>query len=229
MLRVRSNRLLIASSALGYFFLAGLRTFAVLFTRGHFSVGQVVASVLLAVIGAGAAIGTLLGGRICDRLIGRGRIDARLLVAGVSLIATAVLFVPGILTSRLVVALPVLVVAAVFLAAPNPALDAARLDVMPSRLWGRAEAVRTCVRNVLEGFAPLLFGYVSELLGGGKSPGIGAGVNSAGSRVSPQNTDGIGLTFLIMLAPWRPAASCCSSAGGPICATSSPPANLIAG
>lgn len=199
-LRIRSNVVLIASSALGYFFLAGLRTFAVLFARGHFSLSQGVVSILLVVVGAGAVIGTLLGGRLCDRLIGRDRIDGRLLVAGGSLVATSVMFVPGIISTSLVISLPLLVVAAALLAAPNPALDAARLDVMPSRLWGRAEAVRTFTRNILEAFAPLLFGFVSEQLGGARA-NLGSGVNSSHARVTPQATHGIGLTFLIMLVP----------------------------
>jgi hypothetical protein len=48
----------------------------------------------------------------------------------------------------------------------NPPLDAGRLDFMHSRLWGRAEAVRTTLRSVATALAPLAFGYVSTRLGG---------------------------------------------------------------
>lgn len=48
------------------------------------------------------------------------------------------------------------------LAAANPPLDAARLDVMPPLLWGRAEGVRSVLRLGAEAAAPLLFGFVAE-------------------------------------------------------------------
>jgi predicted MFS family arabinose efflux permease len=199
-LRVHSNRALIASSALGYFFLAGLRAFAVLFARGHFGISQATVSLLLIVIGIGSVLGTLASGRLADRLIARGRLDARLLLAGGAFAAAAIIFVPGLLTTQLVVAIPLLTVAAGFLAAPNPPLDAARLDVMPARLWGRAESARTFVRSVLEAFAPLLFGIISQQLGGSQV-NLGAGVNSSHSTLSPAATHGLQLTFLIMLVP----------------------------
>jgi predicted MFS family arabinose efflux permease len=199
-LRIPSNRVLIASSALGYFFLAGLRTFALLFARGHFGLSQGVVSLLLIVIGAGAIAGTVLGGRLTDRLIRRRITDARLVVAGVAFVGAAVAFVPGLVSSSVVLSLPILVVAAALLSAPNPALDAARLDIVPSRLWGRAESVRTFARTLLEAAAPLLFGFVSSLVGGAGAS-VGAGVNASHQAVSPAAARGLEYTFLIMLVP----------------------------
>jgi hypothetical protein len=66
-------------------------------------------------------------------------------------------------------------------------IDVARLDIMPSRLWGRGEAGRMALRGLLEGGAPLLFGAMSEWLGGG--------------------THGLEWTFLIMLIPVIVASS----------------------
>ena len=43
-LRVPTNVYIIVASSLGFFFLSGLRTFGVLFVRGHFDVGQAVAT-----------------------------------------------------------------------------------------------------------------------------------------------------------------------------------------
>ena len=71
-LRVRTNVTIIVASALGYFFLAGLRTFAVVFASGQFRVGQGLATVVLAVIGLGAVGGLLVAGRLADRLVGEG-------------------------------------------------------------------------------------------------------------------------------------------------------------
>ncbi|MGH9102213.1 MAG: MFS transporter, partial [Acidimicrobiales bacterium] len=199
-LSIRTNVVLIVASSLGYFFFGGLRTFALLYLRGHYSVGQGAASLIILVVGIGAVAGILLAGRLADRLIGRGHIDARVVVGAAGYVVAAVLFLPAILTTSLAIAVPVLVLAAAAVAAPNPALDAARLDVMPSRLWGRAESVRTVLRTVLEAFAPLLFGVVSQLLGGGQA-GFGAGVNTKGASVSHHGTRGLELTFLIMLVP----------------------------
>jgi hypothetical protein len=60
------------------------------------------------------------------------------------------------------VAIPLLTAGTGLLAAANPPLDAARLDVIPARLWGRAESVRTFVRTLGEFSAPLLFGYAAS-------------------------------------------------------------------
>jgi MFS family permease len=50
----------------------------------------------------------------------------------------------------------------------NPPLDAARLDVMPPSLWGRAEAVRTVLQAAAQAGAPVLFGVLaSDVFGGG--------------------------------------------------------------
>ncbi len=200
-LRIRTNVFLIISSALGYFFLAGLQTFAVVFLRGHYGLSQFEATAFVGVGGLGAIAGTLMAGRLADRLVRRGIIDARLTVGAVAFLAAAVFFVPAILSTVALVALPFYVLAGAGLAAPNPAVDSARLDIMPSRLWGRAEAVRTALRTVLQSFAPLLFGLVSQVLGGGGHAGLATGVNAAHSAVSTHGTRGLVYAFLIMLVP----------------------------
>ena len=176
-LRIPSNLVLIGASVLGYFFLAGLRSFAVLFAESHFQLSQGAVTVIFIPVGLGAAFGTLGGGRLTDWLVHRGRTDARVLVGGVAFIGAAVIFVPAFTSSALLVALPFYTIAAAFLTAPEPALDAARLDVVPSRLWGRGEGVRTFAQSTLQAFAPLTFGYVSSLLGG-PTANLGAGVNA---------------------------------------------------
>lgn len=200
-LRVPTNRALIAASALGYFFFAGLKTFGVLFSEGHFGLSQGVTSSLLVLIGAGSIAGTLAGGRLSDRLIRRGRVDGRMIVAGFAFLATAVFLGPGLFSSAIAVALPFFILGAALLGATNPALDAARLDIMPSRLWGRAESVRTFVRSLFEAFAPLLFGYLSAVLGGGRSGGFGGAVNTGHAHATAAQGQGLEYTFLIMLAP----------------------------
>jgi hypothetical protein len=109
--------------------------------------------------GAGAAIGAV---QRADRLLHRGHLRARVIVPAVCLLALTPVLAPALATSSVAVALPLLMVGAFLLGAPNPPLDAARLDIMPPRLWGRAEGVRTALRSAGEATAPLVFGYVSQ-------------------------------------------------------------------
>lgn len=183
-LRIRTNVVLIAASVLGYYFFSGMRIFAVVFVRDHYGLGQGQATTVLGVLGLGALAGVLLGGRIADRLVARGHVSGRLVVAGASFLTATALLAPGLLSSALVVSMPLFLLAAAALAAPNPPLDAARLDIMHPRLWGRAESVRTLLRALAEALAPLLFGVLADALGG--SHGHGTGVMWA---------------FLIMLVP----------------------------
>ncbi|HLI58709.1 MAG TPA: MFS transporter [Solirubrobacteraceae bacterium] len=192
-LSIPTNRALIIASALGYYFLQGLQTFAVLFLRSRFGLGQSAASTILVVLGAGAIIGVLVAGQLGDRLIARGRISARPVIGGVALLVAVALFLPALLISSLVIAAPLFFVAAAGLGGSNSPLDAARLDIMHSRLWGRAEAVRTVLRTSLQAIAPLAFGYVSAAFGG-----RGA---SFAQTSSPRSTTALDRTFLIMLVP----------------------------
>src|ERR1039458_1558672 len=50
------------------------------------------------------------------------------------------------------------VAGAALVSAAYPSLQAARLGIMPARLWGRAESVRTLGRSLTEAVAPLAFG-----------------------------------------------------------------------
>ena len=181
-LRVRTNVVLIAASACGYYFLAGLQTFGLEFSKEQYGIDQALASSLLLGIGAGALAGVLAGGAVGDLLLKRGLLNARVWTPAVAAALTAVLFVPAIFTREAVTAVPYLVAAAFFLGAQNPPLDAARLDIMPPFLWGRAEAVRTLLRSLAMALAPLLFGAVSDhVFGGGRS--------------------GLQWTFVVMLLP----------------------------
>jgi predicted MFS family arabinose efflux permease len=169
-LRVRTNLVLIAASACGYYFLAGLQTFGLEFSKEQYGIDQALASSLLLVVGVGALAGVLFGGAVGDWLLRRGLLNARVWTPAVAAALTTVLFVPAIFTRGAVTAVPYLVAAAFFLGAQNPPLDAARLDIMPPLLWGRAEAVRTFLRSLAMALAPLLFGAVSDhVFGGGRS------------------------------------------------------------
>ncbi len=194
-LSIRTNLVLVVASGLGYFFLQGLETFAVVYMRGRYGLSQSGATALLVVLGLGAIVGVLLTGAVSDRLIHRGRITARPVVAGLSFLAAATLFVPGLLSSSLLAAGILLFVGGAALGGVNPPVNAARLDLMHSRLWGRAESVRTALSTALQAVAPLLFGYLSTLFGGSRG-GLG-GPESA----SISGARGLEPTFLLMLIP----------------------------
>src|SRR5579884_3578773 len=189
-LSIRTNRILIIASALGYLFFAGVQTFAVLLMRSRYGLGQSSASALLILVGVGALAGAVLGGRIADRLLRRGKVNARVVVGAIGYIAAAVIFVPGLASPVLVVSLPLFGLAAAALTAPNPALNAARLDVMHPRLWGRAEGVRTVLQMLALAAGPLLFGFISGALGGPHNSTNGGAV---------RQTPALAYTFLIML------------------------------
>ncbi len=171
-LRIRTNIVLIASSACGYYFLAGVQTFGVEFAKEQYGVGQALANILLLVIGIGAVGGVLAGGAVGDRLLRRGRLNGRLYAAIGAAALTPVLFGPALFTRSAGGALPYLIAAVFVLSAQNPPLDAARLDIVPPLLWGRAEAVRTLLRSAAQALAPLLFGAVSDYLFGGGRTGL---------------------------------------------------------
>ncbi|MEU8176272.1 MFS transporter [Microbispora hainanensis] len=184
-LRIRTNVVLIIASAVGYFFFAGLRSFGVLFLDRQYGLAAAAVTGPALLVGLGALAGVLSGGRVADHLIRRGRLDARMTVPAVAYLTTAVFFVPALLTTSTATALPFFLVAAGCLAAANPPLDAARLDVVHFRLWGRAESIRTFLRMGAEAVAPVTFGFLADLLGSG-------GARSA---------QGLQYTFLIMLGP----------------------------
>lgn len=171
-LSVRTNVILIVASTLGYFFFAGIRTFALVLTRHRFHLGQATATSLVAVIGVGSLFGLIAGGHLTDRLRQRGWLDARILVAAGCLMLGATLVLPGLFVPRLATALALFVLAAAALAAVNPAIDAARLDVIDPGVWGRAEAVRTIFRAGGETAAPVLFGLTADHLAGGGTAGL---------------------------------------------------------
>jgi len=201
-LRVRTNVVIIIASALGYFFFAGLRAFAIIFATGHYGISKPTATTLIVVIGAGALAGVYAGGRFADRLLRRGHIRARVLVPAACLLALTPVLAPAIATQTVAIALPLLILGGFLLGAPNPPLDAARLDIIHPRLWGRAEGVRTALRSTAEAAAPLLFGYLSQYVFGG--PGSASGGESGGGTGGPASAaqaTALEYTFLVFLIP----------------------------
>lgn len=187
LLRIPTYDLLIVASSLAYYFFAGIRSFAMIYFTRHYGLSRSSLAALAIVFGIGAIIGLVMGGRISERLIAKGYISARIVVPAIALISSVPLFGFGIWTTSWWIGTILMTAGAALLAGAIAPIDAARLDIIHPRLWGRAEAGRMTLRSVLEGGAPLLFGAVSGWLGGGNK--------------------GLEWTFLLMLIPTILAAA----------------------
>jgi MFS family permease len=164
-LAVKTNAALIISSACGYYFLAGVQTFGVEFVQKQYNVNAALANLLMIVVGGGAAIGIIAAGPAGDALLRRGHLNSRILIAALGASATVLFFIPALSTHSMATALPYVIFAAAALSAQNPPIDAARLDIMPATLWGRAEGIRTFLRTMAQALAPLIFGFFSDVIG----------------------------------------------------------------
>jgi MFS family permease len=184
---IRTNVLMIISSACAYFYLTGVQTFGAELVQQQYGVNQALANLLILVLGVGAVLGVLLGGRLGDGLLRRRFLNGRVFVAALASTAATAAFVPALLTHRSTGALPYLVVAAFGLSAQNPPISAARLDIMPPALWGRAEGIRTFLRTAAQALAPVLFGAMSDTVFHGRH-------------------NSLQLTFIVMLAPLAASA-----------------------
>ena len=198
-LSIPSNVLMIIGSSLGYFFFSGLQTFALLFIRGHFNASQATAELVLALLVLGAIIGTLASGRLTDSMLRRGNLSARVVVPAVCYAGAAALLIPGFVSGNLSTALWFVVPGAALISAANPPLDAARLDIMPAGLWGRAESVRTFLRSLAQALAPLLFGGLSSLIAGFVPQQAPIGTHPTRPGIESGASVGLEVTFLVLL------------------------------
>jgi predicted MFS family arabinose efflux permease len=171
-LRIPTNVVLVIASALGYLFFAAMQTFGVEFAHDWFGLAHSAAIGLVLLFGVSGLVGALAGGRLGDSLLSGRHLSARIIVATLAYLGTAVFLLPFFATRVLLVAVPALMLAGFTLGAANPPVDAARLDIMHPYLWGRAEAVRVALRQFGEALGPVLFGYLAEEVFGGGPAGL---------------------------------------------------------
>jgi MFS family permease len=164
-LSVRTNVVLVVAGGFTWMFLSAVESFGEEFTKEQYHIGQLLATVVLLVVGAGAVVGATAGGQLADELVRRGWRAGRMTVAAAASLLSAVMLVPALLTGDLLVALPLLVVAAGGLAAANPPIDATRIEVVRSSVWGRAEAIRSVLRMGFQAAAPITVGFVADSVG----------------------------------------------------------------
>ena len=187
LLKLPTYTLVIAASALAYYFFSGVRAFAMIYVTEHYHISSSSASAIVLVAGIGGLIGTVAGGRVAERLLQRGVLSARIVVPAIALFLSVPFLAGGVWVADIGLGIALLTIGAFLMAAAVAPIDAARLDIIVPHLWGRGEAGRMALRSAFEGGAPLLFGAVSGWLGGGQT--------------------GLMWTFLIMLIPMLMAGS----------------------
>ncbi len=168
----RTPRLVLLAVTAANAFLAAVSAFAVIFAVGQYHVGPGVADLALLGLGGGALAGVWFGGAVNDSLLRAGRPVLRLQLIAAACAVTSLLWLPALLTSSLPLALPFLVAGSFALASALPALDAVRVEVLPSPVRGRAESARTVLRTVAEGGVPLAVGVAADHLAGGGAAGL---------------------------------------------------------
>jgi MFS family permease len=200
-MRIPTNVMMIISSSLGYFYFAGLQTFALEFVENHYHASTAEAELVLALLVLGALVGTLFSGWLADVLVHRGMLNSRVWIPGVCYIAAGALLIPGLLSSHLTPAIWFDVAGASLISAANPPLDAARLDIMPAGLWGRAEGVRTFVRSLAQALGPIIFGELAAVIGGIAASSVHQGTVQTNhiQTISPSAARGLQIAFLILL------------------------------
>lgn len=163
--RNRTYLVIIAASALGYYFFAGVQTFAVSLLNEAYGVSEQAAPVYVLMITLSLAVGVLVGGPAGDRLLRRHGASGRLPLVLVAFGGSLIFIVPALASSALAVTVPLLIVGGLLLGSANPALDASRIEVVPALLLGRAEAIRTALKDGADATAPLLFGVLGVNIG----------------------------------------------------------------
>jgi MFS family permease len=195
-LRVRTNVVLIIASSLGYFYFTGVTTFGLVLFQERYHVAHGSATLLLTLVGLAGLGGVIAGGRFADNRMRRGDVNSRITVGAWSFIISAFLFGVGLLSHNVFISLVLFMLAGLAFGARNPPLDAARLDIMHHRLWGRAEAVRMLLRQLMTAGAPILFGVIADAFA---PPGAAAHGNGSHGFGANANGHGLELAFLFFL------------------------------
>jgi predicted MFS family arabinose efflux permease len=164
LVKIKSMWFGLMSLTISGFLLGALSVWGVEFYKRQFHLSATKASAYLPAIGAGAALGLVLGGEISDWLLRRGVLNARVYVSAVLSILAGIIMVPAFLTHSLNTAAVLMFVGSFCLTGPVAPSEALTSDVVPGELRGRAAAIRSIVR-ALSALSPWLVGVVSDHTG----------------------------------------------------------------
>jgi predicted MFS family arabinose efflux permease len=161
LVKIKSMWFGLMSLTISGFLLGALGFWGVEFFKRQFHMSGTKASAYLPAIGAGAALGLVLGGEISDWLLRRGVLNARVYVSAVLSILAAVFMLPAFLIHSLPIVALLMFVGSFCLTGPVAPSEALTSDVVPGELRGRAAAIRSIVR-ALSALSPWLVGIVSD-------------------------------------------------------------------
>jgi MFS family permease len=127
------------------------------------------------VLAAAGFAGTIIGGRLGDRL-SRRRSDAHFLMSGVALIASLPFTLAAVLAPSPAIFWPAMFVSLTLFFLTIGPLNAAIANVLPAALRGRGFAVSTMAIHLFgDVLSPTLIGWVSDHVGGLRAPVLATG------------------------------------------------------
>lgn len=162
LMKIKSMWFGLMSLTISGFLLGGLSVWGIDFFKDQFNQSATKAGAYAAAIGAGAALGLILGGEIADWLLRRGVENARVYVSAISSILATVFMFPAYFTTNLSLVAVLMFIGSFFLTAPVAPSEALTSDVVPGELRGRAAAIRSVVR-ALSALAPFIVGVLADL------------------------------------------------------------------
>jgi MFS family permease len=161
LVRIRTNRVVLAADSVSNFFFAGVASFSVLFITERYGLSTASVDALAPVIALGVVVGILAGGRLGDHLTRRADGGKRLAVAsGCQLVATGI-FACALLSGSVVAAGVLLLLGASVLGGAGPCRDAVRLDIVHPDIRGRAEAAKGLLTLGSTALGPIAFGLLA--------------------------------------------------------------------
>ena len=160
--RIRTAWIMAVSSGLSAFAVAGLGAWVASFLRRYHDMSAAGAGGVTLLFGVGSIAGLLVGSRLGDRLLERGRPNGRIHLVVVTSIVGWLFAIPGFGIDTTWLAVALLVVGGFFISLPIGPTWAMWLDIIVPQLRGRADALFTIVRVLMIAAAPWLIGVVSD-------------------------------------------------------------------
>lgn len=163
-LRLRSWRLIAFGIGVAQIMQNGLMFWGIPYFKRtfHYSGGEVAA--LTPIIGAGAFIGLVGGGFLADRLLRRGVLRARVLVAGFGYVAGGAVLVVAFMTRVIWIAAPLIALGSGLGALAVGPQYALLVDVAPVRLREQAQGIGSLVQFI-SAIGYVLVGVLSDAFG----------------------------------------------------------------
>jgi predicted MFS family arabinose efflux permease len=161
LLTIRSMWFAVVGLTISQFFLAALGYWGIEFFKRAHGLSASAAGLYAAVLGLGSFVGLAGGGILADRLLRRGHLNARVVVASVGSIAATFVLIPALLVDGLVLSGVLFFFSGLFVTLPVAPSEALMTDVVVAQIRGRAASIRSVVRSVGNA-SPALIGVLSD-------------------------------------------------------------------